>query len=181
MKLFLIALAVSAAVVNLSCSKKTEVSGEVYIIGKESNHKIGSAEITAVPEDGMRQFLESKRQEFEAAKTGADEAQELCLASNKYDCFDKWLEARDKLKSLYFDVYPATWESKTGTDSDGKYELSLSQNGRYALMVKARRDGKEYYWIHWVKAEGNPVTASFSDEADSRFQPQSPDEILAKR
>lgn len=59
--------------------------------------------------------------------------------------------------SLFFQQLPAPVATAT-TDADGKFDLSLSKNGRFALAAMNTRsvgeNTEKYFWLVWVSLEG---------------------------
>jgi len=157
-----------------SCAKETEISGNVFIVTKESsNIQLGAIEIFAIPEASIKKHIEDLNSASDSAYDEYKIKSDYCTnaeypmqdyiphfdgKSPREQCFDGLDELRDNIAGVYFVNLP-TYTATAQTDSNGQFLIKLPKTGKYAIAAKGtiNSDGKveKYYWLIWVNADGD--------------------------
>lgn len=188
------ALLLASVVISTACSRPTSVGGDAFIVTEGAgNYKLGLVQVSAISEDRVLDFMDSKNSEMLTAKKKLQELNAKCsfLASkripeskrgmylyeglgdvvreldSKYaECTTLFGNESGRMRDELFQQLPSPTALAT-TDSDGKFQLTLNEPGRFVLAASAQRKTgdrtERYHWLVRMHANGDNVKVMLSN------------------
>jgi hypothetical protein len=161
-------------VFTVSCSSKTDVTGEVFVLTEDAgNQKLALVQIYIYTEKEINAHLAKMANDDEVASLKAEYEQAKAYKGRQSQknepglysaAWGKQFEvAKELIKAAGYERIFTSLPTPTltaQTDPEGKFSFSIPKEGRYAIAAKGTRkfvyDEDHYYWLLWVNADGTP-------------------------